>query len=425
MRPGVADTALAVVILAVAAIASVDLLPLADLAWTVPMFILGVVPIAIRREAPRIAVALVCALLAANWVTGHEMLTESLSMLVVSYTAAAVLPLRHALPGVLAIAGTAAVVTLTHPGPPSQVLASAVANGLMLLVSFFVGRTVFNRRAYTQALEERARTAEASRESASRQAVLDERRRIARELHDVVAHHISVMGVMATGARRALTRDRAAADEALTTIENTSRATLREMRRLLDVLRTDDEHPDAGWAPQPGVAGLETLMAQVREAGLPVTLTVTGEPGALDPGIELTVFRIVQEALTNVLKHAGPASAEVAVAFTRQRLRLTVRDDGRGPTADSVATGHGLVGMQERVSLYGGTLRTGSQVGGGFQVLADIPIEPSEDGFDRERAAGPPAGPPGSADPPGSLVTERGAGAVSVAGTLRTSEAGA
>jgi signal transduction histidine kinase len=251
------------------------------------------------------------------------------------------------------------------------------SNALVLAVCFSLGRTVQTRRAYTRALEDRARAAEENREATAREAVLDERRRIARELHDVVAHHISVMGVLATGARRTLYRDPDTADEALKTIEDTGRATLREMRRLLDVLRTDAEPAEAPVEPQPGIAGLEALAAQVRDAGLPVTLAVDGDPAALDPGVDLTAFRIVQEGLTNALKHAGPATAEVRVTLTADALELEVSDDGRGPRPADVPqpAGHGLVGMRERVSLYGGHLQTGPRREGGYVVRARIPLE--------------------------------------------------
>jgi signal transduction histidine kinase len=192
-----------------------------------------------------------------------------------------------------------------------------------------------------------------------------------------VAHHVSVMGVLATGARRALTRDPQAADEALATIESTGRATLREMRRLLDVLRRDDES-DATLKPQPGMAGLQALIEQVREAGLDVELTVTGVPRELDPGIDLTIYRIVQEGLTNALKHAGPARAQVRVAFGLDRLQLSVEDNGAGrAAAEAGHSGHGLVGMRERVSLYGGTLRTGPRVDRGYAITASIPLDPA------------------------------------------------
>ena len=250
----------------------------------------------------------------------------------------------------------------------------ALYNLLLALVAFFAGRTVHARRTSSQALEERARTAEANQRALAEQAVADERRRIARELHDVVAHHVSVMGVLATGARRVLPRRPEAADEALGTIEDTSRTTLRELRRLLDVLRTDAE-PAADLAPQPNLAGIETLVEQVRDAGLPVLLRVDGEPRGLDPGVALTVYRIAQEALTNALKHAGPARAEVRLRFGVYWLTVEVTDTGRGPAPGRTALGHGLVGMRERVSLYGGTLRTGPRPGGGYRVYAKIPVE--------------------------------------------------
>jgi signal transduction histidine kinase len=255
-----------------------------------------------------------------------------------------------------------------------------------MLVCFFLGRAVYNRRAYAAALEDRAQTAELDRQAIVERAVADERRRIARELHDVVAHHVSVMGVLATGTRRALPRDPVAADEALATIEETGRVALREMRRLLFVLRSDAE-PAGELEPQPGLPGIEGLLEQVREAGLPVELIVRGDPGRLDPGIALAVYRITQEALTNALKHAGPASAEVRLSFDAGELTIEISDTGRGPRPGlaagetlpgplPVSLGHGLLGMRERINLYGGTLHAGARSGGGFRVAARIPLEP-------------------------------------------------
>jgi signal transduction histidine kinase len=249
-----------------------------------------------------------------------------------------------------------------------------VYNVLLFLLVFFVGRTVHNRRAYVSALEDRARTAEHDRHVIAEKAVADERRRIARELHDVVAHHVSVMSVLATGTRRALSRDPVAADEALATIEETGRVALREMRRLLVVLRTDAE-PAGELEPQPGLPGIDSLLEQVREAGLPVELVTIGEPGRLDPGVALAVYRITQEALTNALKHAGPAAAEVRLSFTVKELAIEISDTGRGPRPGPRTLGHGLLGMRERIALYGGSLRAGPRPGGGFRVFARIPLE--------------------------------------------------
>jgi signal transduction histidine kinase len=346
---------------------------------------LGVLPLALRRRAPWPAVVLAAGTLVLAPLLGRVPGAETIAFLVVAYTAAALLRLPEAV-WATALIGLAVVVALLVDDTASG-FAVWFSNALVLAVCFSVGRTVRTRRAYTRALEERACAAEASHEAAAREAVLDERRRIARELHDVVAHHISVMGVLATGARRTLYRDPQTADETLKTIEDTGRTTLREMRRLLDVLRADaDAHPEpAPVAPQPGVAGLETLVAQVREAGLPVRLVVEGAPVTLEPGVDLSVYRIVQEGLTNALKHAGPATAEVRVRYTGDGLELAVTDDGRGPRpADARTTeGHGLVGMQERVSLYGGHLRTGARREGGFAVRARIPLEPAAVGWPR------------------------------------------
>jgi signal transduction histidine kinase len=239
---------------------------------------------------------------------------------------------------------------------------------------------VYTRRAYVAALEDRARAAEANQTALTGQAVADDRRRIARDLHDVVAHHVSVMSVLASGTRRTLKRDPVEAEQTLATIEETGRVALREMRRLLTVLRADAE-PAGELAPQPGLAGVENLVEQVRDAGLPVKLRVDGVPAALDPGVALTVYRIVQEGLTNALKHAGSgATAEVRLEFGTQALHVEVVDNGRGPQLGASGVGHGLLGMRERVMLYGGTLRIGPRPGGGYRVSARIPV----DQLDRE-----------------------------------------
>jgi signal transduction histidine kinase len=307
------------------------------------------------------------------------MVNSAFGVLVVAYTAAARLPIRRAAVATAAVWAPAVALipfTVEIDDAPFKLpsLYLVVFNLLTALVCFFIGRTVHNRRRYTAALEERARTAELNQAALTAQAVAEERRRIARELHDVVAHHVSVMSVLATGSRRMLNRDPKAADEALATIEETGRTALREMRRLLSVLRADTE-PAGELAPQPGLAGVTNLVEQVREAGLPVTLRVDGQPGPMDPGVALTVYRIVQEALTNALKHAGSATAEVRLSFGTQALEVEVCDTGRGPQLGSAAIGHGLLGMRERVMLYGGTLRTGPRPGGGYRLSAKIPVE--------------------------------------------------
>jgi signal transduction histidine kinase len=346
----------------------------AALGWS----LLCAAPVALRRVAPWPAVGAAVATLGVPALLGHAPTTQGVTFVVLTYTMAAHRPLRAAtLAAVLLWVPVALVVTVA---PLDGVLdvgpAYLLLNNLLTAsVAYAVGRAVRARRQSTQALRERARVAEANQLTLAERAVADERRRIARELHDVVAHHVSVMGVLATGARRVLRLDPDTADEAIATIEETSRATLREMRRLLDVLRTDAE-PAADLAPQPGLAGIEALVEQVREAGLPVTVRVDGRPGPMEEGVALTVYRIVQEALTNALKHAGAATALVRLTFADGSLAVEVTDTGRGPGPTPDRIGHGLVGMRERVALYGGILRTGPRPGGGFRVYARIPLEP-------------------------------------------------
>jgi signal transduction histidine kinase len=335
-------------------------------------------PIVLNRLSPWGAVALALASFAAATLHQHEPLTVVVTFILLTYSTAAHFSLRRAVLAATLLWVPLLGAAFAQPTQRDPIGVSTAyllfTNVLIALVCFFIGRTVHARRASIMALEERARVAEENQRSLADQAVADERRRIARELHDVVAHHVSVMGVLATGARRVLARDPRIADEALGNIAETSRTTLREMRRLLDVLRTDAE-PAADLTPQPGLAGIDSLVDQVREAGLPVSLRVDGVPTPLDPGLALTIFRIVQEALTNALKHAGTATAQVRLTFGVYWLIVEILDTGSGPSLDPNRVGHGLVGMRERVALYGGTLRTGPRPGGGFRVYAKMPME--------------------------------------------------
>ncbi|SCF23329.1 Signal transduction histidine kinase [Micromonospora viridifaciens] len=379
-EPLAADAGAAVAVVLLAAVflllAPPELRPAqlwAALGWSA----LAALPVALRRVAPWAAVGAAVATLAVPVLLRYAPATQGLVFLVLTYTMAAHQRLRPAaLAGVLLWVPVVLVNLLVPlPGVLATGPAYLVLNNLLAgSVAYAVGRAVQARRQSTRMLRERARVAEATQRSLAEQAVADERRRIARELHDVVAHQVSVMGVLATGARRVLRRDPEAADAAMATVEETGRATLRELRRLLDVLRTDAE-PAAELAPQPGLPGIEALVEQVREAGLPVTLRIDGTFGPMEDGVALTVYRIVQEALTNALKHAGRATALVRLTVADGFLALEVTDTGRGPTAAPDRIGHGLVGMRERVALYGGILRTGPRTGGGFRVYARIPLE--------------------------------------------------
>jgi signal transduction histidine kinase len=362
------------------------------------------VPIVLRRVAPWPAIGLALAGAVAPVAQNFAPATLVVGFVWLTYSAAAFFPVRRAVLAAALLWIPVLVINIVRPAPDRSGGLSGVylagANLLVALVCYLVGRVVNTRRAYTAALEERAKTAEANQRALAEQAVADERRRIARELHDVVAHHVSVAGVLATGARRMLRRDLNATDEALATIEDTSRTALREMRRLLTVLRTEAEPVDVELAPQPDLAGIGALVDQIRDAGLPVDLRVEGACRALDPGVALTIFRIVQEALTNTLKHAGEATAEVRLSFGAQWLVVEVYDTGRGPAPGGGGVGHGLVGMRERVSLYGGTLRIGPRPGGGFRVYARIPIDAL--GSPDATAASPAATVPRLPEPEGS-----------------------
>jgi signal transduction histidine kinase len=247
----------------------------------------------------------------------------------------------------------------------------------VIAVAWVLGHFVGDRQVYAAQLEERTAELEQAREELARRAVADERLRLARELHDVVAHAISVIAVQSgDGAQVAASRPEVVG-KALAAIEATSRSALIELRRLLGVLRQDGE-PQASLTPAPGLANLEGLLAEVAKAGLAVRLRVEGAPAPLPAGVDLSAYRIIQEALTNVVKHAGPAHAQVTIRYRDHEVAVEVIDDGRGVAAVATdgrrRTGHGLIGMAERVAAFGGDLEVGPRPGGGFRVAARLPL---------------------------------------------------
>lgn len=272
--------------------------------------------------------------------------------------------------GGLAVVVTAgAVVVLNDPG---RSLGGAVSVLVIFVFGWLVGYALRERTARTEAAEERAVRAEREREAAARLAVAEERTRIARELHDVVAHAVSVM-VLQVGAVRHRMSDADAEDRTLLeNVEGAGRAALVEMRRLLGAMRGDGDEPER--VPAPGLSDLDGLIARVRASGLAVELQVEGEPVVLPAGLDLSVYRIVQEALTNTLRHAAARRAEVALTFGPHDLRVEVRDDGRGPV-DGNGLGHGLVGIRERVKIYGGEMSVAAAPGGGFVLEARLPLD--------------------------------------------------
>jgi signal transduction histidine kinase len=246
-----------------------------------------------------------------------------------------------------------------------------------IAVAWVLGHFVGDRQLYAAQLEERTAELERAREELARRAVVEERLRLARELHDVVAHAMSVIAVQSgVGAHVAASRPEEVG-KALAAIEATSRGALEELRRLLGVLRQDSD-PQASLTPVPGLANLDRLLAEVGKAGLAVRVRVEGTPLQLPAGVDLSAYRIVQEALTNVAKHAGSAHAQVTIGYRDQDVTVEITDDGRGvvtPVGDGRGgTGHGLIGMRERVAAFNGQLEVGPRPGGGFRVAARLPL---------------------------------------------------
>ncbi len=336
--------------------------------------------LAIRRRWPIPVLWLGALALIPYWILDYVDSGATVIILVLLYTVAANCERDRALPHVLAVTTLLVVVMVVGVIASEEDLPAiaVVGNIVIFATAWILGDSVRNRRAYLAEVEARAERAEADRESAARRAVQEERTRIARELHDVVAHSVSVMVVQAGAARRVLDRHPGQTAESLGIIERTGRNALDELRRVLGVLRSEDAH--ASTEPQPTAGDVAGLVRQWSEAGHPVQLRVDGAPADLGPGVGLTVYRVVQEALTNVMKHAGPATATVDLRYRPDAVTIVVTDDGRGPAADIdpvPSAGQGLIGMRERVELFGGELKVGPRPGGGFQVRATLPVSSS------------------------------------------------
>ena len=360
MNPLVWDSLLAVFVASIVAatVASQDGVH-GPLAWV--LVVASSAPLAVRRRAPLPVLAVVAGVVVVFAFVGNGAAAE-IALALAAYTVAAheewPRVAKYGLPVAIAAGLASQIAAQTHRNWV-EVLTGVIGSiGLPVLI----GRIVFNRR----------RRLVLDRELAAREAVTSERTRIARELHDVVAHSMSVMIVQAGAARTVVDRDPAAAREAIAHVEETGRSGLAEMRRLIGVLTDADEA--ASTAPMPGLAELDPLLDTVRAAGLPVEVVRTGTPRELPAGADLAAYRVIQESLTNALKHAGPANARVSMDFAADRLTIEVADDGRGPASEP-GIGHGLIGMRERVGVFGGTLTTGERPGGGFVVRAEIPVE--------------------------------------------------
>ena len=271
--------------------------------------------------------------------------------------------------GLFIVVAGATILIANHP---DRSAAEFIFIPAVFAAAWLAGYAFRERGVHADLAEERAIQAERDRDTAARIAVAEERASIARELHDIVAHALSVM-VLQVGAVRHNVRDLPPEDrEALEDVERAGRTALAEMRRLLGAMR--DQDSEAELEPQPGLENLTTLVERVRSAGLPVALNVEGEPLPLPRALDLSAYRIVQEGLTNVLKHAGASHAEVVVRHRPDALQLEVRDDGRGP-ANGGSPGHGLVGIRERVKLYDGEMTAGPVNGGGFVLSASLRLK--------------------------------------------------
>jgi len=331
-----------------------------------------VLPLLARRQIPFLAPASVWLLgTALSFVDGRLLLVTGVFVagMAASFLLGTVADLVQARAGLAVVIAGASIVVYHDPDPTAGEFLFTPAQ---FAIAWLAGFAVRDRAAQAEQAEQRADQAERERESAARVAVAEERARIARELHDIVAHAVSVM-VLQTGAVRHQLPDRLGQHkEALKSVEQTGRTALTEMRRLLGAMRHTGDQFDL--TPQPGLGSLQALLAEFDRAGLPVRLHLDGDPCPLPPAIDLSAYRIVQEGLTNTLKHANANSAEVVLRYRSDELRIEVRDDGHGAPAPSSA-GHGLVGVRERVNIYGGQMSAGPMTGGGFLLSTRLPLD--------------------------------------------------
>jgi signal transduction histidine kinase len=332
-----------------------------------------------RRVAPTTTVAVVAVASTLEAVAGVP-LQAPLNPVIASVIAAYSLFVHASAHRAVAGGGLLLAAIATQSASQHQELGSFAWAAVLLAGVAAVGWTVRSRTERVDHLEQEALDLERAREEQEREAVAHERARIARELHDVVSHSISVIAIQAQAVQRRLGPGHEKEVEDLRAVESTARQAMVEMRRLLGVLRADGE--SLPLAPQPGLAQLPALVDRATKAGLHVEVSTTGTPTPLPAGLDLTAYRVVQEALTNTLKHASARTASVALGYTPGELRLTVEDDGSGSrdgaaAAPSPGPGHGLIGMAERVGFYGGRLATGPLDGRGFRVDVRLPIEPS------------------------------------------------
>jgi signal transduction histidine kinase len=347
--------------------------PTTSLWFSIPAIVLLVLPLFARRWFPFAAPASYWLIAAALSYVDGLLIPFIGSLTVIGLLAAFMLgnlrDNRQAGVGLALIVGSLVIVVGNIPGP--AMTSDLVFLPLRYAAIWVAGYALRERTEQAEAAELRATLAERERDAAARIAVAEERARIARELHDIVAHAVSVM-VLQIGAVRHNLRGELRDDaDALRGVERTGRTALAEMRRLLGAMRSDGD--DLDLAPQPGLGGLDSLLDEVGRAGLPVRLHVDGEPAPLPRAIDLSAYRIVQEGLTNALKHARARHADVTLRYAADELQIEVRDDGVGSSSND-GLGHGLVGVRERVKIYGGEMSAGTANDGGFVLSTRLPL---------------------------------------------------
>ena len=322
-----------------------------------------------RRRAPLLVMVVLLLLMAAGSATDppHDASFWFFATLVATYALGAYAELRVGLAGLALVLGVFTIGAILDSKTPGDL----IFIGILYVAAWGIGLLLESRTNQATQLKREAAILEQEREQRAREAIAEERARIARELHDIGAHGVSTMVLQVGGVRRRLTPEQRAELDVLLNVEETGRRSLVEMHRMLGIMRQADNGNLL--APQPGLARLDELAESMRAAGLPVEVTVDGEPVELPSGLDLSAYRIVQEALTNTLKHAGPARASVAVTYGPDALDLEVLDDGGG-SANGGVGGHGLVGMRERVALFDGSLETGARPDGGYRVHARLPL---------------------------------------------------
>ena len=347
------------------------LAPRTTLWFAVPALAIFVLPLLARRRFPFAAAASVWLLAAAlSFVDGRLVVFT-----VGAYAAgmASALLLGNLRDDVQARFGLAVVLSgalIVVYNDPNQAVGNLIFIPGLFAMVWIAGFALRERTVQAEAAEERATHAEREREAAARIAVAEERARIARELHDIVAHAVSVMVLQVGAVRHQLPETLSQDRDALKGVEQAGRTALTEMRRLLGAMRHDGE--DLELAPQPSLDSLDSLLEGIHRAGLPVRLQVEGEPFALPPALDLSAYRIVQEGLTNALKHARASQAEVIVRYGSDELQIEVRDNGDGTSTEGM--GHGLIGVRERVKIYGGEMTAGTDTGGGFILSTSLPL---------------------------------------------------